>query len=410
MTHQQLTIGIDATPATRAVKTGTEQYAESLILALAALKTEHQFILYSRFAPTGALSQLPANFHWEVMPFPILWSQLRLAYEFLIHPTAVDVMFFPAHIMPLVHPKRTVITLHDIGFEHFPELYARFPIGPSFPPLRWLISLGVWLFTGGRYRNTELDYHRWATRFALQQATTILTVSEATKRDVETHFSPHNELIVTHQAVHPGDQQFLAGRPQRPLPAVVRARQPYLLFVGRIEAKKNVVTLVRAFAQLAIRESTLQLVLVGRPGHGYAAVADAIATFPAAIQARIHELGYQPRRRTLQWLQGATIFAFPSAFEGFGVPPLEAMAAGVPVVASNSTSIPEVVGAAARLVTPNDTQAWTRALRELLHQPTLRARLVRAGRQRLKKFSWHSTASRTLEALEQAARWDQTHD
>ena len=393
-------IGIDATPATRAVKTGTEHYTEALILEFAKLKTNHKFLLYSRYEPKGELAKLPANFTWKVMPFPLLWSQIRLSFEFLLHPKSVDVMFFPAHVMPILTPKKSVITLHDIGFEHFPELYANRPIGPSMPLIRWPITLGVLLATGFRYRNNELDYHRWATRFALNKAAKVLTVSEATKKDVEEHFHPKVELVVTHNGF---DRAELKPAKLSFLPDEIKQKAPYLLFIGRIEAKKNITTLVKAFGKIAEKDSKLSLVLMGRPGFGYADVADTIQALPVSTQARIHQLGYQTDEMKCAWLQGATLFTFPSAFEGFGIPLLEAMACGVPVVAANGTSLPEVVGNAGKLVSTYDVAAWEKAIEELLKNEPARIALISKGLERIKQFGWDKCAEQTLAVLEEVA-------
>jgi glycosyltransferase involved in cell wall biosynthesis len=390
-----MTIGIDATPATRAVKTGTERYAEALILEFARLKLPHQFILYSRFAPTGALAKLPKNFTWKVLPFPFLWSQLRLSIEFLLHPRAVDVMFFPAHVMPLVHPRRSVITLHDIGFEHFPELYAIHPLGP-----RWavpLASLFVRVVTFGRYGNSELDYHRWATRFALAHSSTVLTVSEATRHDILDRFHPAVTIVAVPHGVDSAPPKRSRGQPRRLSPHP-DSLTPYILSIGRLEAKKNTATLVRAFGQLADRHRALSLVLIGQPSHGYAEIADAIDALPLAVKSRVHQLGYVPD--TAPWYARASLFAFPSAFEGFGLPPLEAMRAGVPVVAANGTSLPEVVGSAGLLVDTYDVAAWVQALDRALSDRALRKALIQAGRARARRFTWRATAQRVLEVLE----------
>lgn len=395
-----MTIGIDATPATRAIKTGTERYAEALILEFARMKLPHTFVLYSRFAPTGELAKLPENFTWKVMPFPFLWSQVRLAIEFILHPYAVDVMFFPAHVMPLVHPKRSVMTLHDIGFEHFPQLYGQFPIGTRLPVLRQLVTLAIRLFTLGRYGNSELDYHRWATRFGLKHAAAVITVSEATKRDIVKHFRPKTTITPIYHGMDVRHWTDHLTVPKKTADQIKRLR-PYILFEGRIEAKKNVVTLVKAFGQLATKDGDLRLVLIGRPSHGYADVADAIQALPEPARSRVHELGYVQEDRP--WMQHARLFAFPSAFEGFGLPPLEAMAVGVPVICANGTSLPEIVGDAAKLVPTYDVAAWTKALEQGLTDDKLRHRLIERGRTRVKQFTWRKTATGTLDVLLRAA-------
>ncbi len=401
VSNRQMTIGIDATPATRAVKTGTEFYTESLILELARLKLPHNFVLYSRYAPFGELAKLPSNFTWKVMPFPFLWSQVRLAVEFLLHPSAVDVMFFPAHVMPLVHPRHSVITLHDIGFEHFPELYGRTPIGITLPILRQLVSLAVRVFTLGQYGNSELDYHRWATRFALKHAAGVITISKATKRDILKHFAANAEPVVIYHGINPEHWNEPLTIPEK-LAQRIKSVSPYILFVGRIEAKKNVTTLIKAFGELAKTDTKTNLVLVGRPSHGYADVADAIQQLPDSVKARVHELGYVFDDRP--WMQHAAVFAFPSAFEGFGLPPLEAMATGIPVVAANGTSLPEIVGDGGLLVDTYSVKDWTKALSRVLTDKALRSELIRKGHAHVKTFTWEKTARQTLAVLESVAK------
>ncbi len=420
--RRQLIIGIDATPATRSIKTGTERYCEALILEFARIKTGHRFVLYSRFVPTGELAKLPSNFTWKVLPFPFLWSQVRLAVEFLLHPNAVDVMFFPAHVMPLIHPKQSVITLHDIGFEHFPELYGTAPIGTNLPLLKQIVSLAVRIVTLGRYGNSELDYHRWATRFALNHATAVITVSNAVKTDIVDHFQPTVPITVIYHGVSAKRKAQSAKPNLKP-----SSLKPYILFIGRLEAKKNVATLVRAFGELTklarghsgsetappaggdtpgVKEGgrldKLNLVLIGRPGHGYAEIADAIEALPADVRSRVHELGYVDD--TGEWLANAQLFAFPSAFEGFGLPPLEAMAVGVPVIAANGTSLPEIVGDAGLLVPTYDVTAWTKALEQGLIDQSLRRKLIARGQQRVKQFTWATSAREHLALLESVVK------
>jgi glycosyltransferase involved in cell wall biosynthesis len=172
--------------------------------------------------------------------------------------------------------------------------------------------------------------------------------------------------------------------------------RPYILALGRSEPRKDLPLLVRAFDQIAAGHADLELVLAGPPGWGTAALAEAVAT--AHHRDRIRQPGWVDDAQKAELLAGATVFAYPSVYEGFGIPPLEAMAAGVAVVATAAGGVPEAVGDAALLVPPGDVDALAAALVTAVEDEAARARLVAAGRQRVAGFSWRRCAD-GLEAL-----------
>ncbi|MEA3308873.1 MAG: glycosyltransferase family 1 protein [Chloroflexota bacterium] len=358
-------IGIDASRAISAAPTGTEGYSYHLIQALLPYLTpRHTVRLYFREPPP--LGAFP---HAELcsIPFPRLWTHLRLSAELWQHPP--DLLFVPAHVLPPVRPARTLVTVHDLGYRAFPQAHTA----------------------------RQRLYLELSTRWNVRVATHILADSQATREAlVEAYHVPLEKITV----VYPGYDQQLQPERDPAVVAGVRARYeipgPYILSLGSIQPRKNLTRLVAAFAQLAPRYPELTLVLAGPPGW-----------LVEPLHARVRELGLEQRVRFPGYvgaedkaalLSGAELFVFPSLYEGFGFPVLEAQACEVPVLASNTTSLPEVAGEAALLVNPLDETAIVRGLGRLLEDVALRQQLIARGKANLTRFSWQQ-AGQTVTIL-----------
>ncbi len=192
--------------------------------------------------------------------------------------------------------------------------------------------------------------------------------------------------------------------PSAPSTAPVGRRErstPYLLALGAVEPRKDLPTLVMAFAELARTHADLELVVAGPDGWGEPAFAAAVAA--CGVAQRVVRVGYLQERERRSLLQGAAVLAYPSLYEGFGFPPLEAMAAGVPVVAAAAGAVPEVVGDAAELVAPGDFAAMAAALARVIDDAGLRSRLIEAGRVRASSFTWESAAASMIDLYRTAA-------
>ncbi|PIP17482.1 MAG: glycosyl transferase family 1 [Parcubacteria group bacterium CG23_combo_of_CG06-09_8_20_14_all_35_9] len=367
-------IGIDASRANKIRKTGTEWYSYYLIRNLAKIDKKNRYLLYSKEPLREGLKDLGKNFKSKVLSWPpkFLWTQARLSWEMIRFPP--DLLFVPAHTIPLIHPKKTITTCHDIGFERFPEFYS----------LR------------------ELYYHRWAMRFAIKHASHIITVSEFTKREMLEIYKINPQKIVV---VHNGFNKnvFRSTGDQKKIQETLikyKIKKPYILYIGRLEEKKNTLGLVKAFKELRAKNSelkTLKLLLIGQFGFGYEKVEGAIQKFN--LRDEIIRPGWIKEEDRLHLMSGASLFVFPSFYEGFGIPPLEAMACGVPVVASRAASIPEVVGDAAFSVNPQDPQEIAEGMRRVLEDKNLREDLINKGFKRVKEFSWERCAKETLKVL-----------
>jgi glycosyltransferase involved in cell wall biosynthesis len=372
-------IGIDASRTTAARRTGTENYSFHLIRELLALGEVDRFRLYFNQAPRPGL--LPGGADWRVLPFPRLWTHVRLSWEMLVQPP--DLLFVPSHVLPLIHPRRSVVTVHDMGYHYYPEAHTLF----------------------------QNLYLRWSTRYNARTATRVLADSEATQQDLMYYYRIPEARI---RVVYPGRDESLAPVCAPMTLADVRARlglsNSYLLYVGTLHPRKNLVRLIQAFASflnsppgtLQSALSNLQLVLAGQKGWLYDEILAQIRKL--GLTDRVVLTGYVPEADLPGLLSGALAFVFPSLYEGFGLPVLEAMACGTPVICSNVSSLPEVAGEAALLVDPLDTEALAEAIGRIVADEGLRRTLVEQGFQQAQKFSWRRCARETLQVLEDVGR------
>lgn len=376
-------IGIDASRAFRAARTGTERYAIEIIRHLLALPaaSHHGWRLYSDRRCGADFFALPASAAYaprpeiRVLPSRHLWTHLALARELRRQPPGV--LFVPAHVLPWTWPVRRlppcVVTVHDLGYHYFPDSHpAR---------QRFYLSAG--------------------TRWSVKAADRVIAVSHATAADlIRLYAVPPEKIRVVHEATTP------LAQPSPDEVAAVRHRyhlaRPYGLYVGTIQPRKNLERLIRAYARLAAAgDLGWDLVLAGKPGW----LSNALFTLAhdLHIDDRVHYLGYVQDDLLPALMRGATFFSFPSLFEGFGLPLLEAQQLGVPVMTANSSALPEVAGNAALYVDPTDVDAIAGALLRLSQDEALRQQLIEAGYRNVERFSWERAAQETLAVLEEAA-------
>lgn len=390
-------IGIDASRANVKEKTGTEWYAYHVIEEIKRqADPRDQFILYSKEPLVGQLADLPNNFSSKVLRWPpeLLWTQLRLAGEMLWHTPGA--LFVPAHTIPLIRPKKTIVTLHDVGFERFAELYSQQRIGSKNKLLSQLLAAIIRIITGGRYGNTELDYHRWSARLALRGARKIVTVSEFSKSEIVKLFRVSPERIaVTPLAAHPA---YSFPKNQSKVAQVLKKYNityPFFLSIGRLEEKKNTAGTVEGFGRFKGKHANqYKLVLIGKPGFGFEKVQAALRRWN--IENEVVMLGWVSTADLPCLMAAAEIFVFPSFYEGFGLPVLEAMKSGTPVITSKTGATREVADGAAQLVDPHSPEEIAQAMAAITTDERLHQRLREQGRQRAALFSWEKTGRQTL--------------
>lgn len=374
-----MTIGIDASRANHAQKTGVEWYAWSIIQELKiSLPNTVRVILYSDTPLTGPLADLPAHWQSKVLRWPPrrFWTQIRLSVEMFLHRP--DVLFIPAHVFPIIHPQKTVMMIHDVAALTFPTSYSWFE--------RW--------------------YSLATARYARRHLWRVLVPSDCTKQALESLIKTTSTSGAQIRVVpHGYNEQYGKIVPQAQMQQVRQTYhldRPYLLFIGRLEEKKNTAMLVRAFTVVARYMDTinrpLDLVLVGMPGFGYSEVVSAIAESPH--KDRIRLLGWLGESEVVPLMQGAEAFVFPSRYEGFGIPLLEAMAARTVVVTLRGAgAIEEVGGEAVHYVTEASPAALARAIQDVLSDQALANILRDRGGVRVAEFSWAKAGVLTAAVL-----------
>lgn len=372
-------IGIDA-HAIGAQQGGNETYIKNLIRALAALDGDNRYTIYLANAQAAAewrngFARQHPNFTIQQIPqpTPLVRVPVFLAYELRRHP--VDVLHVQ-YTAPPFCPAPVVATIHDLAFEHLPETFTR----------RGAFQL-------------KLTVRRTARR-----AARIATVSEFSRQDLlRTYGLAPEKVAVTYNGL---EEQFTPTPNSAEEATAIRQRfgisRDFILAVGSLQPRKNLVRLIRAYAKLRTEQPafTAQLVIVGRKLWLHHEIFAEVARQPWAQDVIL--TGYVADEDLPPLYRAARVFVYPSLFEGFGLPPLEALACGTTVVTSDNSSLPEVVGDAALLIEPQDEAAIAQAILQATSDEALRTRLRTAGLERARRFTWRTAAEQTL-ALYQAS-------
>lgn len=367
-------IGIDA-HAIGAQQGGNETYIRNLIRALAALDADNRYTIYLANAQaaaewqSGFVAQHP-NFSVRLLPppTPLVRVPVFLTYELRRRP--VDVLHVQ-YTAPPFCPAPVVATIHDLAFEHLPETFTR----------RGSLQL-------------KLTVRRTARR-----AARIATVSEYSRQDLlRTYRLAPEKVVTTYNGIEP---HFTTQTRAADEAAQVRQRfgiaREFLLAVGSLQPRKNLERLIRTYARLRREQPDFapQLVIVGRKLWLAESIFAEVSRQPWASDVIL--TGYVSDDDLPALYRTASAFVYPSLFEGFGLPPLEAMACGTPVITSNISSLPEVAGSAALLIDPLNEQELAAALQRILNDQPLRARLRAEGVRQAAKFTWRDAAEKTLQ-------------
>lgn len=377
-------IGVDLRVLVRGTRTGIEGYTAELLAAMLALPDSPPFVgFYNGWRRMSLPAALVASPKLTVRERAIPNRLLSLASVLFGAPRldrlmgSVERVWIPHFLAAAVSPHvRRVVTFHDLSFERYPEFFTR--------------SRRIW------------HWSQQPRRQALS-ADRLIAVSHSTKEDLVNLYGVSAERIaVIHSGVSSRFRPLAADDPMvRRLCERARLQEPYVLSLGTLEPRKNVAGIIRAFSALVQRAPDtfrdLTLAVAGSPGWFAREVFTAAATSPAAD--RIRFLGFVPDEFLPALYSRASLFAYPSFFEGFGFQPLEAMACGVPVIASNCSSLPEVVGDAAVMVDPWRPEELMDAMEAVLTDTHLAAHLRERGIAQARQFTWERCARETLEVL-----------
>jgi len=365
-------IGIDASKILISKKTGTENYSSSLIKAISKIDRKNQYLLYLN--PDKRVNLLSQE-NFQEVPFSAkkLWTQYHLAKE--LFKKTPGVLFVPAHTLPVIRPSKlkTVVTIHDLGAQYLPQYHQRLYLNKS-------------------------------TEYVLKHADHIIAVSEATKREILNNSSRDDKTVTTiYEGYNEEYFNFFKLKSQNlKLKTILNKynlKKSYLLFVGTIQPRKNLLRLIQAFAQ--VNNSDLDLVFVGKKGWLF-----------EDILKEPQKLGVEEKVKFLDYVQdvdlpylyyGAKCFVFPSLCEGFGIPLLEAMAVGCPIITSNISSMPEIAGNAAIFVDPFEVKDIKLGIEKIIFNTKLCQDMAKNGLQRVKNFSWEKAAQETVKVFEKVA-------
>lgn len=369
-------IGIDA-HAIGEHLTGNETYIANLVNELMALDSGHEFVL---FFTNPEAADLWRQKHRQAQ---IVLAQPRnplvripLVTPWLIWKLGIDLL----HVQYAGPPFLTaplVTMVHDISYEHYPQFFTKKQV---------------------------IQYRATIPRTA-RQAAKVLTVSEYSKRDlVETYGIPEEKVVVTYDGVGSHFAPADSRETEMAVAGKYGIRGKYVLAVGNLQPRKNLVRLMAAYTRLRQARPDIdhKLVIVGRKAWKFSPVL-AFAT-QSKWADEIIFTDYVPDEDLPALYSGAEAFAYPSIFEGFGIPPLEAMACGTPVVVSDRSSLPEVVGDAGLKIDPYDVEGLAAALATLILEPKVKLYFREKGLQQAAKFRWSDTAARTLAVYELVLR------
>lgn len=408
-----MTIGIDGSRAFIFSKTGTENYSFQLIRNLSFIDTQNSYLIYLNRSQISVVSsqKWPNNFEFKVINLPRFWTQVGLAFRTFIDP--IDVLFVPAHTLPLIRRPnlKTVVTVHDLGAEYL----------PAFHQLKQVLYLNL------------------MTHYQLKTATHLIAVSEATKNDLRLRVGVGSDKV---SLVYEGVDKTVFKKLSNDVLSTILSKHKlhknkYFLFVGTIQPRKNLERLIRGFGKFLeltqgskvtkvadesseskesgfnvdealdvtkvtkvaeqSQESGFKLVIVG--GNGWKS--EGIYKLPKelGVEDRVSFLGRVPDQELVGLYNGATALAYPSLFEGFGLPIIEAFACQCPVITSDTSSMPEIAGKAGLLVDPYNIEAISKAMSLLSSNDLLRSSLIKKGILRSKSFDWKDAAEKTLRVI-----------
>jgi glycosyltransferase involved in cell wall biosynthesis len=366
---------------------GIGTHIRSLVHALSGIDRENRYTIVTGPNDARTLAGLPENFLTAIYARSDHSPLDHVFFPIFLRGLGPDLVHIPLNRVPLLMIRPYVVTIHD------------------------MVNL---FFDEEEHSALRMQLRRFRFRRGLVRASRVIAVSDATRRDVETLMGvPPNRVRRVYNAPDPGflapgasGASASAAEERRRIMERYQVSYPFLLYAGNVRRYKNVPRLVEAFAVLREQLSNhpvygeLRLVIIGDTISQYPAVRQAV--IKSKMEQVVRFLGFVPFETLRCFYESAAAFAFPSRYEGFGLPPLEAMTCGTPVVTSNVSSLPEVVGDAAMLVNPENVFDIARGIREVLLNEPLRQELIRRGRLQAARFSWERTARQVLEIYGEA--------
>lgn len=350
-------------------RVGSGEFTYQLLIALNKLDKNNKYFIYLPASPTMDMPRESDNWQYIVFPSKKLWTLFGLSRKLSGNSQRLDVFFSPTHYAPLTRIK-TVISILDVSYLHYKNLFRKID----------LYKLQYW---GG---------------YSIKKAKRIITISESSKSDIIKSYRLSSDKVVV---VYPGIKQVES---MEEFEKKFGISKDYVLFVGTLQPRKNIVRLIEAFSKInnqKTKNEDLELIIVGKKGWQFEEILGAPKKFSVEDKVKFfHNVGEEDLP---DFYKNAKMLVLPSLYEGFGLPVLEAMSYGCPVITSSTSSLPEAGGDAALYVDPENVSDITEKIQILLDDDSLRNEMIKKGREHVKKFSWEKAAKETLAVLKEVA-------
>ena len=349
------------------LRVGSAEFAFRLIKEFAKEKS-HNFFIYTPVEPSKDLPRETNSFKYIVFKSKKLWTMLGLSKKIYKDKNNLDVFFSPTHYLPLFSVVPSVVSIFDLSYLKYPELFKK----------KDLYQLKIW----GRY--------------SIKRAKAVITISESSKNAIIEEYKLASDKV---HVVYPGIKELINNREinMTDLQKKYGIKKNFILFVGTIQPRKNIARMVEAISQIP----ELELIVVGKKGWQYEGILDSPRKF--GVENRVKFLEFVPDEELSELYKNAICFVLPSLYEGFGLPILEAMKYGCPVVTSNTSSLPEAGGDAALYFDPEDSSDIAEKIKKLLSDDKFREDMIEKGYKQAKKFSWEKAAKEALHVLKEVA-------
>lgn len=368
-------IGIDANEANVDKKVGVSEFAHELLMQFSAMEdSSFKFISYLKKKPNDFMPRETEFYKYRNFGPGKAWTQWRLPLDLYLHKPRPDVFFTPSHYSPRFSPVKTVISVMDLSYIHFPELF----------------------------NNSDLyQLINW-TKYSIKKAESVITISKSSRDDIIKEYGIDENKV---HVIYPGVRSFFDLQPHiyamNELQNKYNISENYILFVGTLQPRKNIERLIEAFSKIPDKKNNLQLVIIGKKGWQYEPILSAPDRF--GVKNKVRFLDFVPDEDLKLFYKNAICMVWPSLYEGFGLPVLEAMGNDCPVITSNISSLPEAGGDAAMYVDPNDADDISEKIIQIINNKNIRNKMIEKGKKHVNKFSWEKAAKEILNVLEETA-------
>ncbi|MGB9882906.1 MAG: glycosyltransferase family 4 protein [Microgenomates group bacterium] len=357
-------IGVDGNEANVKERVGVSNYTLNILRYFKKKADKQtQFIVFLKNNPLADLPKENKFFKYEVITGNFLWSQIFLPIRLYLKKD-IDVFFSPAHYLPRFCPYPSVVTIHDLSFLYYPQDFLK----------KDLFQLKNW------------------TKYSVKKAKKIIAVSNTTKKDIVKSYQIAPEKI---EVVYNGYEKNI--KHKEPDFKIDNYSDPYILYVGTLQPRKNIITLIKAFDQFKKIYPKFKLIIAGKKGWLYKKIFQMVSDL--GLEKEVYFTDYVTDNQLLFLYQNAFCLVFPSFYEGFGIPLLEAMSFGCPVISSFASSLPEIGADACLYFDPNNHYDLLEKLKTLKENSSLRKELINKGKKRVKEFSWKNCGEKTLEII-----------